>query len=163
LIELTGLDRNVKLTAGEHGLVVSGPDFETITRSFNVRQGDRQIVAVSLEPKRSVAGAATPDHGRQKGHAMANRRRNEAEKVPAEFDKEGRGLDQPDPAAPLPRNRWIPLDIAKIIINGRGRVENGTLILNPGPERGTGAGWWRESRLQGKDMIIRAQVKLPSW
>ncbi|HKB04592.1 MAG TPA: protein kinase [Gemmataceae bacterium] len=49
-IDLTGLDRPITLKAGEHGLTVTGPDFETVTRSFTVKKGEREVVKVTLAP-----------------------------------------------------------------------------------------------------------------
>src|SRR5581483_4565915 len=55
-IELAGLDRPLSLTAGEHGLTVTGPDFETVTRQFTVKRGETTPVRVTLRPKPVVAG-----------------------------------------------------------------------------------------------------------
>jgi len=50
-IELSGLDRPLSLTAGEHGLIVTGADFETVAQSFTVKEGEKQVVKVTLKPK----------------------------------------------------------------------------------------------------------------
>jgi hypothetical protein len=54
-IELAGLDRPVSLTAGEHGLTVTGADYEIVTQTFTVKKGEKQVVKVMLTPK-PVAG-----------------------------------------------------------------------------------------------------------
>ena len=60
-IELTGLDKPLTLTVGEHGLAVNGPDFDTVTRSFTVKRGEKQVVKVTLKPKALAARAeSTP-------------------------------------------------------------------------------------------------------
>ncbi|MFO0878116.1 MAG: family 16 glycoside hydrolase [Gemmataceae bacterium] len=50
-VELAGLDRPLKLQAGEHGLTVTGADFETVTRSFTVKRGEKQVVQITLQPR----------------------------------------------------------------------------------------------------------------
>jgi serine/threonine protein kinase len=59
-IEVSGLDRPLTMTAGEHGLTVSGPDFETVTRRFTVKRGERNVVDVVLKPKPAVAAKRPP-------------------------------------------------------------------------------------------------------
>ena len=54
-IEVIGLDKPLTLTAGEHGLTVGGADFETVTKQFTVKKGDKQVVKVTLKPKVVVA------------------------------------------------------------------------------------------------------------
>ena len=67
-ITITGLDESLKLSAGEHGLTVTSPRFETVTKSFKVTRGDTTVVEVELQPKASsgpaepvVAKSETPD------------------------------------------------------------------------------------------------------
>ena len=67
-ITITGLDESLKLSAGEHGLTVTSPRFETVTKSFKVTRGDTTVVEVELQPKpssapaeSSVAKSETPD------------------------------------------------------------------------------------------------------
>ena len=50
-IDVVGLDKPLTLTAGEHGLTVGGADFETVTKQFTVKKGDKQVVKVTLQPK----------------------------------------------------------------------------------------------------------------
>jgi serine/threonine protein kinase len=59
-VELVGLDKPLTLTAGEHGLTVTSPDFETVTQSFTVKKGERQVVKVSLRPRPAVAKGPEP-------------------------------------------------------------------------------------------------------
>ncbi|HEX3315072.1 MAG TPA: serine/threonine-protein kinase, partial [Gemmataceae bacterium] len=57
-IEVTGVGDPIRLRAGEHGLVVTGKDFETVSKSFSVRRGKETVVQVSLAPLAKVAAAA---------------------------------------------------------------------------------------------------------
>jgi hypothetical protein len=62
-IDLVGPVRPVSLTVGEHGLTVTGADFETVTKAFTIRQGEKQVVKVTLRPKLVAGGglsAGTP-------------------------------------------------------------------------------------------------------
>jgi len=59
-IEITGLDRPLRLRAGEHNLIVTGDDFETVTQSFTVKRGTAEALRVTLLPKVQVAGGQTP-------------------------------------------------------------------------------------------------------
>lgn len=49
-IELSGLDRPLRLTPKEHQLVVTGDGFETVSNSFTVRRGTNTLVHVTLIP-----------------------------------------------------------------------------------------------------------------
>jgi serine/threonine protein kinase len=63
-IELANLDKPLTLTAGEHGLTVTGADFETTTQQFTVKKGDKQAVKVTLKAKAKPAPQpVTPDGG----------------------------------------------------------------------------------------------------
>jgi formylglycine-generating enzyme required for sulfatase activity/predicted Ser/Thr protein kinase len=53
-IEIGGLKEPLSLRAGEHGLVVSGKDFETVSQSFVVKRGDNPLLRVELQPKPTV-------------------------------------------------------------------------------------------------------------
>jgi formylglycine-generating enzyme required for sulfatase activity/serine/threonine protein kinase len=53
-IEIAGLDEPLRLRTGEHGLVVSGPDFETVTRSFTVKRGSEETLRITLVGKPAV-------------------------------------------------------------------------------------------------------------
>ena len=50
-IGITGLDRPLRLRPGEHGLVVAGDDFKTVTRSFTVKRGSDEQLHVTLVSK----------------------------------------------------------------------------------------------------------------
>src|SRR5262249_42737170 len=54
-VEPAGQSRPLSVTAGEHGLTVTGADYETVTQSFTVTKGEKQVVKVALRPK-PVAG-----------------------------------------------------------------------------------------------------------
>ena len=58
-ITITGLDESLKLSAGEHGLTVTSPRFETVTKSFKVTRGDTTVVEVELRPLSPMAN--TPE------------------------------------------------------------------------------------------------------
>jgi tetratricopeptide (TPR) repeat protein len=51
LIEVTEAGRVTKLQAGAHSLHVTGAGFETDTREFKIKRGDRTIVVVELKAK----------------------------------------------------------------------------------------------------------------
>jgi hypothetical protein len=53
-VEITGLERPLRLRVGQHQLEVTGQDFQTITRSFTVRRGDNPVLHVELLPKDAV-------------------------------------------------------------------------------------------------------------
>lgn len=55
---LTALGKPLRLRIGEHDLIVTGPDFETVTRKFTVRRGANPVYTVELVPK--AKAAATP-------------------------------------------------------------------------------------------------------
>ncbi|MFM7151271.1 MAG: family 16 glycoside hydrolase, partial [Gemmataceae bacterium] len=58
---LSNLGKPLKMTPGEHGLTVSGPDFETVTQAFTVKRGGREVVKVSLKKRdRTNAGTTSP-------------------------------------------------------------------------------------------------------
>lgn len=58
-IEIIGLDRPLRLRAGEHNLIVTGDDFETVTQSFTVKRGTATPLRVTLLRKTQVAGKET--------------------------------------------------------------------------------------------------------
>ncbi len=53
-IEIAGLDQPLRLRTGEHDLVVSGSDFETVTRSFTVKRGGEDTLRITLVGKPAV-------------------------------------------------------------------------------------------------------------
>jgi formylglycine-generating enzyme required for sulfatase activity len=53
-IEIAGLKEPLTLKAGEHGLVVTSGEFETVTQSFTVRRGDNPVLYVALERKQTA-------------------------------------------------------------------------------------------------------------
>lgn len=59
---VTGLGKPLLLQVGEHDLVVTGADFETVTRKFTVRRGDNPVCTIELVPKAKTAArpAETP-------------------------------------------------------------------------------------------------------
>lgn len=59
-VELTGIDKPIMLTAGEHGLTITGADFETVTQSFTVKKDEKQLVKVTLKPKAAAAVVPAP-------------------------------------------------------------------------------------------------------
>jgi predicted Ser/Thr protein kinase len=63
VISLSSLGKDYKIAAGEHGLKVSGPGFETVSQSFTVREGSREIVKVDLKNNHKTARAELKDIG----------------------------------------------------------------------------------------------------
>ena len=59
-IAVTGLDRPLRLRPGAHGLVVTGDDFETVTRSFTVKRGSDEPLRVTLIPKAGPVAQTPP-------------------------------------------------------------------------------------------------------
>jgi len=65
-VEIAGLERSLKLKAGEHDLLVTSADFETHSRSFSVKRGQEELLRVSLVPRpkkvplREAASIDTP-------------------------------------------------------------------------------------------------------
>ncbi len=57
-VEITSLDEPIKLKTGEHGLTVTGKNFETVTKTFTVKRGDNPAVRVELIPTGRAAGEA---------------------------------------------------------------------------------------------------------
>lgn len=52
-IDLTGIDSPLRLRAREHGLEITGKDFETITKVFRVRSGSNKPLLIELIPRQS--------------------------------------------------------------------------------------------------------------
>ncbi len=50
-IDIAGLEKPLRLSAGEHGLEVTSGEFMTVTQSFTVRRGEQEVVRITLEPK----------------------------------------------------------------------------------------------------------------
>ncbi len=73
-VEISGLDQPLRLRVGEHGLEVTGKNFETFTKSFSVRRGENPILQVELVPRTptAVASGVPPPPGGEfsifKGH-----------------------------------------------------------------------------------------------
>jgi len=63
-ISIDGLKELLKLKVGEHNLVASSPNFETVTQSFRVKEGETTVVEVTFVPKAApdtvAEGAASP-------------------------------------------------------------------------------------------------------
>jgi len=64
-IEITGQGEPLTLRAGEHGLVVSGSGYQTVSRSFTVRRGKNPVLNVELVSKSD--GRRGREHGRTVG------------------------------------------------------------------------------------------------
>jgi hypothetical protein len=63
-IRLEGLGKPLRLRTGGHQLVVTGQDFETVTRSFTVKRGKEEPVRITLIPKTpDSARPGTPETG----------------------------------------------------------------------------------------------------
>ncbi len=51
VIDIAGLKEPLRLKAGEHGLLVTSGDYQSVSKSFTVRRGQEEILRVTLEPK----------------------------------------------------------------------------------------------------------------
>ena len=65
-ITVSGLDVPLKLSPGEHGLTVTSPRFETVTKSFKVTRGNTTVVEIELQPipssvQSTVVTVVTPE------------------------------------------------------------------------------------------------------
>lgn len=52
-VTITGLEQPLRLKSGDHKLVVTGKDFETVCESFTVRRWGNPVVRVTLVPKKA--------------------------------------------------------------------------------------------------------------
>ncbi len=57
-IDITGLDRPLRVRAGEHYIDVTGDNFETKCEYFSVKRGEEDLVRISLVPKSTVEVAS---------------------------------------------------------------------------------------------------------
>ena len=55
VIDIAGLKEPLRLKAGGHDLLVTSGDYQSVSKSFSVRQGEHEVLHVTLEPK-TVAG-----------------------------------------------------------------------------------------------------------
>ena len=51
VIDIAGLKEPLRLKAGEHGLLVTSGDYQSVSESFTVRRGGEDVLRVTLEPK----------------------------------------------------------------------------------------------------------------
>ncbi len=51
VIDIAGLKEPLRLKAGEHGLLVTSGDYQSVSKSFTVRRGGEDVLRVTLEPK----------------------------------------------------------------------------------------------------------------
>jgi CubicO group peptidase (beta-lactamase class C family) len=54
-IEIAGVGDPVRLRAGEHGLAITGKNYETVAKSFSITRGKETVVKVSLTPTAKIA------------------------------------------------------------------------------------------------------------
>ena len=52
VIDIAGLKEPLRLKAGEHGLLVTSGDYQSVSKSFTVRSGQREVLRVTLEPNK---------------------------------------------------------------------------------------------------------------
>lgn len=90
-VELAGLERPLKLTAGEHGLTVTSPDFETITQKFTVKKGEKEIVKVTLKPKAAPIAKVEPKKSKEKEPDPVSPMPSAATVIPADAKAFGKG------------------------------------------------------------------------
>ena len=50
-IDIAGLKEPLRLKAGEHGLLVTSGDYQSVSKFFTVRRGQDEVLRVTLEPK----------------------------------------------------------------------------------------------------------------
>lgn len=62
-IDITGLNKPLRLKAGSHGLTVSGDEFETVTQEFTAKNGEKEVMQVTL---RKPAKGLDPGRGKNK-------------------------------------------------------------------------------------------------
>ncbi len=55
VIDIAGLKEPLRLKAGEHGLLVTSGDYQSVSKSFTVRRGQEEILRVTLEPNKPKA------------------------------------------------------------------------------------------------------------
>ncbi|MHC4179798.1 MAG: family 16 glycoside hydrolase, partial [Planctomycetota bacterium] len=61
VVEIGGLKDPLRLRVGEHGLVVTGKDYETVSKSFTIRRGENEVLEVVLVPKRPPVVDVIPE------------------------------------------------------------------------------------------------------
>jgi formylglycine-generating enzyme required for sulfatase activity len=76
-IDVSGLDKPLTLTVGEHDLTVKGPGFETETKSFTVKNGKNPVLKMTLKPKEKSGNQASTNPssvklGTKKGEVITN-------------------------------------------------------------------------------------------
>ncbi len=162
-IELTGLDKPLTLTVGEHGLTVTGGDFEAVTQQFTVKKGDRQVVKVTLKPKAAVAQGPKPKETIPPPKSPPTPAAETPKSPPApEPETPKEPAPSAEPAAPVPEG-FVPLFTGKDLagweyIGNTWEVAGGAVTgkLAPGRDKHT----YLCSRQSYKDFEIRFQVRL---
>lgn len=70
-VEITGLEKPLRLRAGRHALEITSPDFKTISKNFTVRRGPNDVLEISLVPKQTVARVEPPGPAGRQPPALA--------------------------------------------------------------------------------------------
>lgn len=91
VIELSGPKDPLRLEPGEHQLVVTGPDYRTVGRSFMVRQGQETLLDVELMP-----------HTRRP--TLKSSRKTGGQDVPSRKSEEAAGASASNPKAQTNRS-----------------------------------------------------------
>ncbi len=68
---LTALGKPIQLRVGEHDLVVTGEDYETVTRRFAIRKGDNIVYSVELIPRKAPPPDRAQDAPRDTAELIA--------------------------------------------------------------------------------------------
>jgi serine/threonine protein kinase len=137
-VDAVGPGKPVKLAAGEHGLSVSGPEYETVTQSFAVGAGETRVVRVALKPvaKATSTGKVSP--------------------APS---------TGPPFAAPTTAGSWRPLITSAADLEPAGRTlfwsPNQTSTFSDGTLTLRGLIEYRGA-VSGRDCVVRARVVLES-
>ncbi len=73
-ITVTDGERKTTLRPGEHALLVKGPDFETETRVFRVKRGEKAVLEIELKPKEKPVPKGDPPKAAPKSDPKATDR-----------------------------------------------------------------------------------------
>ena len=67
VIDIAGLKEPLRLKAGGHDLLVTSGDYQSVSKSFSVRQGEHEVLHVTLEPKTVQAHSVCRPLGPRRG------------------------------------------------------------------------------------------------
>ncbi|HUG90536.1 MAG TPA: protein kinase, partial [Planctomycetaceae bacterium] len=67
IVSIAGLKEPLRIEPGEHDLTITGPDFETISRSFTVLRGENPALKIDLVPRRADTATSEEDGREETG------------------------------------------------------------------------------------------------